>query len=131
MLLAWLVPILLTGLPDVAGVVIGAFVLTGAVAAFFLSSLRLHRQMAEMKATEVAVARDLYAQAYEPVRAARTLEALERQHRLLSAADALEKRAQAIREWPFDEGTVARVVTIATSVVAIAVARVILQPLGL
>jgi hypothetical protein len=101
------------------------------LAAFFFSLLRLHRQMAEVKASELAIARELYAQAYEPVRSAPTLEALERQHRLLSAADALEKRAHEIHEWPIDEGTWARVITIATSVTAITVASLILDPLGL
>lgn len=131
MLLAWLVPVLLTSLPDVVGVLIGLVVLTGALATFFLSMLRLHGQMADVKAHEIAIARELYAQAYEPVRTAPTLEGLERQHRLLGAADALEKRAHAIHEWPIDEGTFARVLTIATSVVAITVARLILDPLGL
>jgi hypothetical protein len=85
--------------------------------------------MAGVKASELAVARELYAEAYEPVRAAPTLDVLERQHSLLGAADALEKRAQAIHEWPLDEGTVSRVVTITTSVIAIG--RLILDPLGL
>jgi hypothetical protein len=131
MLLAWLVPVLLTGLPDIVAVVVGAIVLTGALATFFLSLLRLHRQMVEVKTSELAIARELYAQAYEPVRAAPTLDVLERQHRLLGAADALEKRALAIHEWPIDEGTLARLITIATSVIAVIVARVILDPLGL
>jgi len=131
MLLAWLVPVLLTGLPDIVGVAIGLFVLGGALATFFLPLLRIHRRMVEVKASELAVARELYAQAYEPVRTARTLEALDRQARLLGAADALEKRARAIHEWPLDEGTVARVITIATSVVAVIVARLILHSFGL
>ena len=130
MLLAWLVPLLLTGLPDIVGVVVGVLVLGGGLATFFLSLLRLHRQMAAVKASELAIARELYAEAYEPVRGARTLEALEQQHRLLGAADALEKRAHAIHEWPFDEGTLARVLTIVTSVIAMIVARLILDPLG-
>jgi hypothetical protein len=87
--------------------------------------------MVAVKATEVAIARELYAEAYDPVRTARTLEALERQARLLGAADALEKRAHAIHEWPIDEGTLARVITIATSVIAITIGRLILDPLGL
>jgi hypothetical protein len=131
MLLAWLVPLLLTGLPDIVGVVIGLAVLGGALAAFFLSMVRLHRRMVEVKESEVAVARKLYADAYEPVRAAPTLDALEQQQRLLGAADALEKRAHGIHEWPIDEGIVARVVTISTSVMAITVARLLLDPLGL
>jgi hypothetical protein len=47
------------------------------------------------------------------------------------AADALEKRARTIQEWPVDEGTFARVLTIATSVVAATIGRLILEPLGL
>jgi hypothetical protein len=131
MLLAWLVPLLLTGLPDVVGVVIGGLVLGGGLATFVLSLWRLHGPMVELKASELATARDLYAQAYEPVRTSPTLEALERQHSLLAAAEALEKRAAAIHEWPIDEGTVARAVTIATSVVAVIVARLIMDPFGL
>lgn len=131
MLLASLVPVLLTGLPDVVGVTIGVVVLAGGLAAFFLSLLRLHRQMLEVKARELATARGLYAQAYEPVQTAGTLEALEGQRHLLAAADALESRARAIHEWPIDETTVARVITIATSVAAITIGRLILDPFGL
>ena len=130
-LLAWLVPVLLTALPDALAVAIGVLVLAAALAAFFLSLFRLHRRMVGLKAQELALARGLYAQAYEPVRAAPTLDVLEQQHGLLSAADALERRARAIHDWPIDEGTFARVLTIATSVVGITVARLILDPFGL
>lgn len=131
MLLLWLVPVVLTGLPDVVGVVIGAAVLAGGLGAFVLSLWGLHRQMAAVKEGELALARELYAEAYEPVRKERTLEALERQHGLLGAADALEKRASAIHDWPVDEGTWAWVFGIATSVVAITVGRLVVKPLGL
>jgi hypothetical protein len=131
MLLVWLAPVVLTGLPDVVGVAVGVSVLAAGVAVFFLPLERLHRRMAELKQGELAVARGLYAHAYEPLRTAPTLEMLERQQPLLGAADALEKRAQALHEWPIDEGTVARVITIVTSVIAMAVGRVILDPFGL
>ena len=130
-LLAWLVPLVLTGLPDVVGVAIGVGLLAAALATFFLSLVRLHHRMVEVKSEELALARDLYGQAYAPVRSDPTLETLERQRNLLSAADALEKRARAIHDWPIDEGTFARVLTIATSVVAITIGRLILGPLGL
>jgi hypothetical protein len=87
--------------------------------------------MVEVKADELAVARALYAQAYQPVHEPRTLEALEQQRGLLGTADALEKRASGIHEWPFDEGTLARVITITTSVIAMTIGRLILDPLGL
>ena len=131
MLLAWLVPVLLTGLPDVVGAVAGMLVLAGVLTTFFLSLIRLHRQMVRVKAGELAFARDLYAQAYEPVRRSRTLESLERQRALLAAADALEKRAKEIHEWPFSERTPTLVITIATSVTAMTIGRLILDPLGL
>ena len=130
-LLAWLVPVLLTALPDVVGAAVGLLVLAGALAMFFLSLAGLHRQMVAVKANELAIARDLYVQAYRPVHDARTLEALERQRSLLGAADALEKRASAIHEWPIDEGTLARVITITTSVIAMTIGRLILDPFGL
>jgi hypothetical protein len=91
LLLAWLVPLLVTGLPDVVGFVLAVLVLGAGLGAFFFSLLGLHRQMVEVKKSELALARDLYAQAYEPVRRARSLEALDEQHSLLSAADALER----------------------------------------
>jgi hypothetical protein len=87
------------------GVAVGLIVIAAGLAAFFFSMLRLHRQMAAVKASELAIARGLYARAYAPVRSEPTLEALESQRSLLSAADALEKRARDIHEWPIDEGT--------------------------
>jgi hypothetical protein len=131
MLLVWLVPLLLTGLPDLVGAVIGMLVLIAVLAVFFLSLLRLHWQMVEVKASELALARELYAEAYEPVQRARTLEALEQQRSLLAAADALEKRAGAIHEWPFAERTPTLVVTVVTSVIAMTIGRLILDPFGL
>jgi cell division protein FtsB len=130
MLLVWLVPLVLTGLPDVVGFVLGIVVLAFALLVFFLSMLRLHRQIVVVKEQQLAIARNLYAQAYEPVQSTPTLETLEQQCNLLSAADGLEKRARAIHDWPIDEGTFARVLTIATSVVAITIGRLILKPLG-
>ena len=126
MVLALLVPVVLTGLPDFVGVSIGAFVLVGALAVFFLSLLRAHRQMAEVKIDELTLARELYTEAYEPVRAVGTLGTLERQWDVLAAADALEKRAQAIHKWPVDRGTAAWVIGITASVIAVTIARLIL-----
>lgn len=130
-LLAWLVPVLLTGLPDVIGAVIGALVLAAALLTFFLSMVGLHRQMVAVKRDELARARELYAEAYKPLHASPTLEVLEQQRSLLSAAEALEKRAGAIHEWPFSERTPTLVITVVTSVIAMTLGRLILDPLGL
>ena len=43
----------------------------------------------------------------------------------------LAQTAKAIHEWPVDEGTFARIATIATSVTAATIGRLILEPLGL
>jgi hypothetical protein len=131
MLLVWLVPVVLTGLPDVVGIVIGLVVLAGGLGAFFFSLWGLHRQMTAVKEGQVAIARELYAEAYEPVRVEPTLEALERQRGLISAAEALEKRALAIHDWPVDQATWAWVIGIATSVFALTLGRLILKPLGI
>jgi hypothetical protein len=110
------------------GLVLGLLVLLIGVALFFLSLRRLNRQMVAVKQREIAWAQHLYAQAFEPLREAGTLEALQRQSSQLSAAEALEKRAERIQEWPFDESTFTRVVTISSTVVAAIIARVLLAP---
>lgn len=122
-----LAPILLAS----GGLTMGVLILLAGVAAFFLSLRRLNRQMVAAKQQELAWARRLYAQAFRPVREEGTLEALQRQSGLLGAAEALEKRAERIQEWPFDEGTFARVVAISSTVVAAILARVLLAPFGI
>ena len=57
-------------------------------------------RVVKVKEEELELARELYAEAYEPVREARSLEALNEQYSLLGAADALEKRARALHDWP-------------------------------
>ena len=131
LLLAWLVPVVWTGLPDAVGFAIGMTALAIGLALFFLSLYRLHQRMVEVKNEELKTARDLYAAAYQPLRDNPTTDVLEQQRNLLGAADGLEKRAQAIQEWPIDDGTMARVVTITTSVVAVTIARLLLDPFGL
>jgi hypothetical protein len=75
-----------------------------------------------VKQRELALARDLSMGAYQTVREQRTLEVLQGQVGLLNAAEALEKQAERIQEWPFAEATFARVVTIASSAVATIIA---------
>jgi hypothetical protein len=131
MLLVWLVPVLLTGLPDVVGVMLGMLVLGCGLGFFALALLRLHRQMVEVKARELAIARELYAQAYEPVWRQPPLESLERQQGLMGAATTLETRAKAIDEWPIGEATFAWVVGLTTSILAMTLGRMVVTPLGL
>jgi len=124
-------PLVLTALDDIPGAVVGTAVLVAGVGLFFLSLRHLNRQMAAAKRRELDRVRDLYRQAYQPIADEPTLPVLERQAGLLSAAEALEKRAERIQEWPFDEAILARVVTIATSVTAVITAGLITKPVGL
>ena len=124
-------PLVLTSFSDLPGVVVGIGVLGAGVGLFFLSLRRLNRRMAAVKQREVERALDLYMQAYQAVRDEPTLEVLQRQVGLLNAAEALEKRAERIQEWPFDEATFARMVTIASGVAAFIIGRVLLSGVGL
>jgi len=131
MLLGTLAPLALASSADRPSVLVTTAVLAAGVGLLFVSVRGLHRQMAAIKHAEIERARQLYAQAYQPVRDQHSLEALQEQSGLLSAADNLEKHAERIQAWPFDEGTFARAVTIATSAVATIVARLLLAPTGL
>jgi hypothetical protein len=131
MLLGSVGPLVLTNFSDLPGVIVGIGVLVAGVGLFFLSLRRLNRQMVAVKQRELERARDLYGLAFQPVLDEPTLEVLQRQAGLLSAAEALEMRAERIQEWPFDEATFARVVAIASSVVAAIITSLILNPVGL
>lgn len=131
MLLGALTPIALTSAEDRPAVLVTTAVLLASITLFFLSLRGLHRQMAAIKHTELDRARALYQQAYQPLQQQPTLERLQQQVAALNAAEALEKRAERIQAWPFDEGTFARTVTIASSAVATIIARMLLAPTGL
>jgi hypothetical protein len=125
------VPLVLSGVSNRVGLTMGLLVLLVGVTAFFLSLRRLNRQMVAVKLQETAWAQRLYAEAFAPVREEGTLAALQRQSASLNAAEALEKRAERIQEWPFDEGMFARVVTITSTAAAAILARVLLVPFGI
>ena len=98
---------------------------------FFFSLGRLHRQMMRARRQQIERARELYTQAYAPLSSGGNLESLREQAPLLSAAEALERRASAIQVWPFDEGILVRIFAIATAVLTAIVTRLALKPLGL
>lgn len=131
MLVGALTPLALTGTEDRPAVLVTTAVLVASVGLLFLSLHGLHRQMAAVKHTELDRARALYQEAYRPLQREPTLERLQQQVAAMNAAEALEKRAERIQAWPFDEGTFARIVTIASSAVATIIARILLAPTGL
>lgn len=129
LLLGVVVPLVVTNASDVPGAAVGIVVLLAGFGLFFLSLRGLHRQMVAVKQREVERARALYMQSYQRLKDQPTLEVLEQQANLLRAAEALEARAERILAWPFDEPTFARVITIASSVTAGIIARLILEPI--
>lgn len=126
-----LAPILLISLTFVVSLVVGLFVFMAGVVAFFLSLWRVHEQMSRARQRQLLRAQTLYEQAYEPLRTTHTLETLQERSGLLSAADALEKRADAIQTWPFSDALLARIVVIGLSVITAIIARLVMKPLGL
>ncbi|MFH5823383.1 hypothetical protein [Georgenia sp. AZ-5] len=124
-------PLVLTAHTDRPGALVGTIVLAVGLVLFFLSLRDVHRQMVLVKRRELDRARLLYQEAYRRVQHEPTLEMLQQQSGLLGAAEALEKRAERIQEWPFNEATFARVVTIASSASAAILARLVLTPAGL
>ncbi|WP_189671045.1 hypothetical protein [Promicromonospora soli] len=130
-LLGAFTPLALASSADLPSVVVTVVVLLAGIVLFFLSLRGLHRQMVTLKRRELDRARSLYEEAYRPLGQSPTLEVLQQQTGLLNAAENLEKRAERIQAWPFDEGTFARAVTIASSVVATIIARLLLAPAAL
>lgn len=130
-LVAAAAPLALLNVGDLVTLTLTLLVLGLGVGVFFLSLRRLNRRMVASKQQQLAWARGLYQQALRPVKSQGTLEAVERQAALLSVTEALERRAERIQEWPFDEATFARVVAIASFVTAGTLARLILAPFGI
>lgn len=131
MLFGTVTPLILTSFADLPTVLVGSAVLIAGLVMFFVSLSGLHRQMAALRRRELDDAGALYREAYRPVQHQPTLDLLDQQTSLLNAAENLEKRAERIQTWPFDEATFARVATIATSAAASIVARMLLAPTGL
>ncbi|WP_157155250.1 MULTISPECIES: hypothetical protein [unclassified Diaminobutyricimonas] len=131
MLAGILGPLLLTGVTDLSAVLVSSAVLLAGVITFFLSLHKLHRRMVAVKRRELARVLALYRDAYERVQGPLTPEELQHNVGLLTAAETLEKRAERIYQWPFEEGMLARVVTIASGVIGVIIARLLLAPAGL
>lgn len=130
-LTAALLPLLATQWRDPRGAISNLLTFLGFVALFFVSLHGLHRQMVTAKAAALQQARRLYVEAFGPIRARWSLDITVEQVARLSAAEVVERRAAAIQEWPLDEGLLARLAAIVTSVVGVILARLILSRFGL
>ncbi|HEU5304448.1 MAG TPA: hypothetical protein VFU40_07385 [Gemmatimonadales bacterium] len=130
-LTAAVLPLLATQWRDPRGAVTNLLFFLGFVALFFASLHGLHRQMVKAKAAILEQTHHLYVEAFRPIRAQWSLESAAEQSARLTAAEAIERRAATIQEWPLDEGLLARLAAIVTSVVGVILARLILSRFGL
>jgi hypothetical protein len=126
-----LAPILLVSLSSFVSLAVGLLVFIAGAVAFFGSLWRVHQQMGRARQHQLLWAQTLYEQAYEPLMTTQSLEVLEQRSGLLGAAEALERRAQAIQTWPFSDALLTRIVVIGLSVVTAIIARLVMKPLGL
>ncbi len=123
-------PILITTATSTPTLILNLVFFMIGLGIFLLSVYRIHSQMVEAKQRHLELARQLYADAYAPIRKKPSLRTLQAQTPLLNAADALEKRASGIQEWPFGEVLAPRLAIIITSVVGTVIARFILATFG-
>lgn len=130
LVLAAAIPVLLAGSDEPVTLGISLTIVATSVGVYVLSMWRIHRQMVSAKARYVAIARDLYAQAYAPMRSDPRVETLEARANTLSAAQALEVRAHEIPTWPIDDGTLKFVAVVIAGVVTSLVVRALFAALG-
>jgi hypothetical protein len=124
------VPLIVVTADNLATVGMSVAVIAISTALLFLSMFRLHRRLAAAKVGYVALARTLYAEAYEPVRTKPSLKALQTQAPALEVAQALVERAERVQEWPIDERATAWVVVVVTGVVTSLLVRLVLSATG-
>ncbi len=111
---------------------LGLFLL--GVLVFFGCLEGLHRQLLTARRHYLELAGQLYAHAYEPVRTG-SLAALAEQAQPLQAAEVIQRRAEAIQQWPFQQRQLAQIAaivgTMVTFVLTGIITRLILVRFGL
>jgi hypothetical protein len=111
---------------------LGLFLL--GVLAFFACLHGLHQQLLAARRHYLDWAGQLYARAYEPIRSD-TLAALAEQAQPLQAAEVIQRRAEAIQQWPFQQRRLAQIAgivgTVVTFVVTGIITRLVQAGLGL
>ena len=123
-------PVMLAASDEPVTLSISLTIVASAVAIFFLSMWRLHRQMAAAKARFMVVTQRLYAAAYEPLRVDPTATTLEAQASALGAAQALDERARSLLTWPIAEGTLRFMAVVVTGVVTSLIVRGLFAAIG-
>lgn len=124
------VPVLVAGSDEPVTIGISLAIVGSSVGTFIWSMARLHRLMARAKARHVAFARQLYAEAYEPIQRSPGVESLAAQSSALGAAQAIDARAADILTWPVNEGTLKFIVVVVTGVLTSLAVRALFAAMG-
>ena len=130
LLLVAAVPVLVAGSDEPGTLAISLTLVVGVVVVYALSMWRLHRQMAAAKERYVSTARQLYADAYAPIRARPDIETLTAVSSALSVAQSLDARAAGLPTWPIDEGTARFVAVVITGVITSIIVRALFAAVG-
>ena len=91
---------------------------------FFACLHGLHRQLLAARRHYLDWAGQLYARAFEPIRSG-SLAALEEQAQALQAAEVIQRRAEAIQQWPFQQRRLAQIAGIVGTVVTFVLTGII------
>ena len=127
-------PVLVINITNPIGLlfILGLFLL--GVGVFFACLEGLHRQLVAARRHYLEWAGQLYARAYEPIRSG-SLAVLGEQAQALQAAEVIQRRAEAIQQWPFQQRRLAQIAgivgTVVTFVMTGIITRLILVRLGL
>jgi hypothetical protein len=116
---------------DLIGYAMGLGIFAVVLAALVVSFWRLHVQMVSEKTRYLDEAKRLVLEAAQPFARNRTLGSLDAEAHRLAAAEAFEKRAEAILEWPIDERIVRTTVLISTGVITFLIARLVASHFGI
>ena len=91
---------------------------------FFACLHGLHRQLLAARRHYLDWAGQLYARAFEPIRSG-SLAALEEQAQALQAAEVIQRRAETIQQWPFQQRRLAQIAGIVGTVVTFVLTGII------
>jgi hypothetical protein len=131
---AGFLPVLVVNLANPLGLLLSLGLFLLGVGVFFGCLQGLHHQLLAARGHCLEWAGQLYARAYEPVRSG-SLAALGEQAQALQAAEVIQRRAEAIQRWPFQQRRLAQIAgivgTVVTFVITGIITRLILIRLGL
>jgi hypothetical protein len=119
-------PVLVLNLTNPFGLLLGLGLFLLGVGIFFGCLQGLHQQLLAARRHYLAWAGELYKRAYEPARSG-SLVALGEQAQPLQAAEVIQRRAEAIQEWPFQQRRLAQIAAVVGTMVTFVVVGIITQ----